>query len=204
MASTQVSTSKTFKRPKITIIPPKQLFIDLTQDDGKTPSPQQQTSSPSAPNAPSKTSSTKATTSLSIESKLNSPNFSPFYFTSPPTNTYLNSPPLRAPPPPPKQDNDSLDITLTLSLITPLDFQFNSPSPSIPSPPILGHPIPFNLLEAHGASCLCCLHNRTLIFGLRDELHYMFSFLEYLLSQPSPPNTPPPNSSAPTTSPPTN
>ncbi|GJR34965.1 hypothetical protein Tco_1210649 [Tanacetum coccineum] len=207
MASTQVSTFKTFKRPKNTIIPSRQLFIDLTQDDDKTRSPQQQTSSPSAPNAPSKTPSTKATSSSSIGSKLSSPNTSPFYSTSPPTNAYLNSansPSLRVPPPPPTQDNESLNITLTLSPITPLDFQFNSPSPSIPSPPILGHPIPFNLLEAHGTSCLCFLHNRTLIFGLRDELHYMFSFLVYLLSQPSPPNIPPPNPSTPTTSPPAN
>nr|GEX05228.1 hypothetical protein [Tanacetum cinerariifolium] len=174
--------------PKITIISPRKLFIDLTQDNDKTLSPQQQTSSPSAP---SKTPSTKATSSSSIGSKLMSPNSSPFYSTSPPINDCLNlpnSPPLIVPPPPPTQDNESLDITLTLSPITPLDFQFNYPSPSIPSPPILGPPIPFNLLEAHGASCLCCLHNRTLIFSLRDELHYMFSFLEYLLFQPSPPN----------------
>nr|GFA23144.1 hypothetical protein [Tanacetum cinerariifolium] len=198
---------KNNKTPKITIIPPRKLFIDITQDDDKTPSPQQQPLSPSAPNAPSKTPSTKATSSPSIGSKLNSPNSSPFYSTYPPINAYLNSPnspPPRAHLPPPIQDNKSFYVILVLSLITPLNFQFNSPSPSIPSPPILGPPIPFNLLEAHRASCLCCLHNRTLIFGLRDELHSMFSFLEYLLSQPSPPNTPPLNPSAPTTSPPAN
>ncbi|GJV53325.1 hypothetical protein Tco_1449066 [Tanacetum coccineum] len=50
-----------------------------------------------------------------------------------------------------------MDITLTLSPITPLDVQFDTPSPS---PPIVGHPIPWNLLEAHGDSCLCCIHNR--------------------------------------------
>ncbi|GKE12821.1 hypothetical protein Tco_1416372 [Tanacetum coccineum] len=54
-------------------------------------------------------------------------------------------------PPPPTQENASMDITLTLSPITPLDVQFDSPSPS---PPIVGHPIPWNLLEAHGDSCL--------------------------------------------------
>ncbi|GJU39617.1 hypothetical protein Tco_1192574 [Tanacetum coccineum] len=42
-----------------------------------------------------------------------------------------------------------MDITLTLSPITPLDVQFNTPSPS---PPIFGHPIPWNLLKAHGDS----------------------------------------------------
>ncbi|GKC72078.1 hypothetical protein Tco_1117961 [Tanacetum coccineum] len=159
MASTQVSTSKTFKRQKITIIPPRQLSVDLTKDDDKTPLQQQKISSP---NAPSKTPSTKATSSSSIASKLNSPASSSLYSTSPSTTAYLNLPnlpPLRVPPSLPAQDNASLNITLTLSLITPLDFQFNSPSPLIPSPPILGHPILFNLLEAHGVSCLCCLHN---------------------------------------------
>ncbi|GJU91248.1 hypothetical protein Tco_1303671 [Tanacetum coccineum] len=38
-----------------------------------------------------------------------------------------------------------MEIT-TLSLITLLDVQFDTPSPS---PPIIGHPIPWNLLEAH-------------------------------------------------------
>ncbi|GJX42520.1 hypothetical protein Tco_0257510 [Tanacetum coccineum] len=37
-----------------------------------------------------------------------------------------------------------MDITLTLSPITLLDVQFNTSSPS---PPIFGHPIPWNLLE---------------------------------------------------------
>ncbi|GJZ58740.1 hypothetical protein Tco_0614556 [Tanacetum coccineum] len=77
------------------------------------------------------------------------------------------SPPLRVPPPPPTQESGSMDITLTLSPITPLDVHFNTPSPS---PPLFSHPIPWNLLEAHGDSCLCCIHNCTLIFGLRDEL----------------------------------
>ncbi|GJT82020.1 hypothetical protein Tco_1056362 [Tanacetum coccineum] len=107
--------------------------------------------------------------------------------------SYLNSstsPPPRVPLPPPTQENASMDITLTLSPITPLDVQFDTPSPS---PPIFGHPIPWNLLEAHGDSCLCCIHNRTLIFGLRDELQYMFSYIEHMLSQPPFSNTPPPS-----------
>ncbi|GJY24078.1 retrovirus-related pol polyprotein from transposon TNT 1-94 [Tanacetum coccineum] len=67
MASTRASISKASKRPKINIIPPKQLFVDLTHDDTKTPSPTLQLSSPSAPNAPSKTPSTKDTSSSSID-----------------------------------------------------------------------------------------------------------------------------------------
>ncbi|GJX06999.1 hypothetical protein Tco_0194931 [Tanacetum coccineum] len=47
--------------------------------------------------------------------------------------------PPRVSPPPPTQENASMNITLTLSPITPLDVQFNTPSPS---PPIVGHPIP--------------------------------------------------------------
>nr|GEU39541.1 Gag-Pol polyprotein [Tanacetum cinerariifolium] len=125
-----------------------------------------QLSSPSVPNAPSKTPSTKGTSSSSIDYTPKSPTSS----TSPSTNGYLNSSishPLRVPSPPPTQENASIDITLTLSQITPLDVQFNTPSHS---PPIFGYPIPWNLLEAHGDSCLCCIHNHTLIFGLRDEL----------------------------------
>ncbi|GKE61421.1 hypothetical protein Tco_1511788, partial [Tanacetum coccineum] len=90
----------------------------------------------------------KGTSSSSIDYTSKSPTSS----TSPSTNDYLNSPtspPPRVPPPPPTQENTSMDITLTILLITPLDVQFNTPSPS---PPIFGHPIPWNLLEAHGDS----------------------------------------------------
>ncbi|GJW63990.1 hypothetical protein Tco_0115874 [Tanacetum coccineum] len=191
MASTRASISKVSKRPKINIIPPKQLFVDLTQDDTKTPSPKLPISSPSAPNAPSKTPSTKDTSSSSIDyipkSPTSSTSLSPNGYLNPPT-----SPPPRVSPPPPTHENASMDITLTLSPITPLDVQFDTPSPS---PPIVGHPIPWNLLEAHGDSCLCCIHNRTLIFGLRDELQYMFSYIEHMLSQPPIIIPPPPPSS---------
>ncbi|GJS54331.1 hypothetical protein Tco_0627693 [Tanacetum coccineum] len=100
MASTRASLSKAFKRPKINIIPPKQLFVDLTHDGTKTPSPKHQLSSPSAPNTPSKTPSIKGTSSSSIDYTSKSPTSS----TSPSTNGYLNSPTspsLRVPPPPP-------------------------------------------------------------------------------------------------------
>ncbi|GJZ08487.1 hypothetical protein Tco_0542770 [Tanacetum coccineum] len=166
MESTRASIFKASKRPKINIILPKQLFVDLTHDDSKTPSPKHQLSSLSAPNAPSKTPSTKGTSSSSIDYTPKSPTSS----TSPSTNGYLTSPTSpspRVPPPPTTQENTSMDITLTLLLITLLDVQFNTLSPS---PPIFGHPIPWNLLEVHGDSCLCCIHNRTLIFGLRDKL----------------------------------
>nr|GEZ14453.1 hypothetical protein [Tanacetum cinerariifolium] len=120
MASTRASISKASKRPKINIIPPKKLFVDLTQDDTKNPSPKHQISSPSAPNAPSKTPSTKDTSSSSIDYTPKSPTSS----TSPPTKGYLNSttsPPLRVPPPPLTQENVSMDITLILLPITLLD-----------------------------------------------------------------------------------
>ncbi|GJS00517.1 hypothetical protein Tco_0317025 [Tanacetum coccineum] len=184
MSSTRASISKVSKRPKINIIPPKQLFVDLTQDDIKTPSPKLPISLPSAPNAPSKTLSTKDTSSSSIDYIPKSPTSS----TSLSPNSYLNPPTS----PPPTQENALMDITPTFSPITPLDVQFDTPSPS---PPIIEHPIPWNLLKAHGNSCLCCIHNRTLIFGLRDELQYMFSYIEHMLSQPPIIITPPPPSS---------
>ncbi|GKF26311.1 hypothetical protein Tco_0082205 [Tanacetum coccineum] len=108
------------KKPKFTIIPPKQLFIDLTNEDTITLSPKLQKSSPSALNAPSKTSSTKDTSSSSIDYTLKSPTSS----TSLSPNGYLNpptSPHPRVSPPLPTQENVSIDITLTLSPITPLD-----------------------------------------------------------------------------------
>ncbi|GKA13906.1 hypothetical protein Tco_0693552 [Tanacetum coccineum] len=120
MASTKASTFKPSKRPKINIIPPKQLFIDLTHDDTKIPSPYYQVLSPSAPNAPLQTPSTVVTSLSSIATKHKSPTSS----TSPSTNGYLNSPmspPSRVHPPPQTQESGSMDITLTLSPITPLD-----------------------------------------------------------------------------------
>ncbi|GKD40566.1 hypothetical protein Tco_1260773 [Tanacetum coccineum] len=102
MASTRASISKASKRPKINIIPPKQLFMDLTHDDTKTPSPKLQISSPSAPNTPSKTPSTKDTSSSLIDYMPKSPTSS----TSLLPNGYLNpptSPPPRVSPLPPTQ-----------------------------------------------------------------------------------------------------
>ncbi|GJX28831.1 hypothetical protein Tco_0236910, partial [Tanacetum coccineum] len=128
MASTKTSISKPSKRPKVNIIPPKQLFVDLTQDDTKTPSPKHQLSSPSAPNIPSKKPSTKDVSSSSIDYIPKSPTSS----TSPSINGYLNSPTSPSPrisPPPPIQESGSMEITPTLSPITPLNVQFNTPSP---------------------------------------------------------------------------
>ncbi|GKB99774.1 hypothetical protein Tco_0985911 [Tanacetum coccineum] len=108
------------KKPKITIIPPKQLFIDLTNEDTITPSPKLQESSPSAPNAPFKTPSTKDTSSSSIDYTPKSPTL----LSSPSTNGYLNpplSPPPRVPPLPQTQATNSMEITLSLSHITSLD-----------------------------------------------------------------------------------
>ncbi|GJT36054.1 retrovirus-related pol polyprotein from transposon TNT 1-94 [Tanacetum coccineum] len=141
MESIRASIFKASKRPKINIIPPKQQFIYLTNDDNKIPSPNYQALSPSAPNAPSKTPSTIATSSSSIDHKPKSPKSS----TSPSTHGYLNSsmsPPPRVPPPPPTQESGSMDITLTLLPITLLD-TLSPPSP------LFGHSIPWNLLEAH-------------------------------------------------------
>ncbi|GKB24421.1 hypothetical protein Tco_1289115 [Tanacetum coccineum] len=128
MASTRASISKASKRPKISISPPKQLFVDLTYDDIKTLSPTLQLSSPSAPNAPSKTPSTKDTSSSSIDyipkSLTSLTSLSPNGYLNPPTY-----PPPRVSLPPLTQENASMDITFTLSPITPLDVQFNTPSP---------------------------------------------------------------------------
>ncbi|GJR24182.1 hypothetical protein Tco_0972709 [Tanacetum coccineum] len=140
MTSIKASTSKLSKRPRINIIPSKQLFINLTNYDTKTPSPNYQVLSPSSPNALLKTPSTVATSSSSIDSKLKSPTSS----TSPSTNGYLTStmcPSIRVPPPPPSQESGSMDITSLLLTNHSTDIPINTPSPSIPSPPLFGHPI---------------------------------------------------------------
>ncbi|GKC38510.1 hypothetical protein Tco_1050894 [Tanacetum coccineum] len=176
-----------------------------TQEDDEThtPTPIAKSLSPSPPNAPSKTPSTKdasstfRTTSSSFESKPCSSHFSSTNTPSPqPNNPFLDDP-LDAPPrssnPFPLQSNPSLDITLFLSPITPFNNMFETPSPpSPPQPLLMGHPIYFNVLYYHGAHCLCCFHNRNLILSLRDEIHFIFSHIEYLLTSaiasPSPPH----------------
>ncbi|GKF07711.1 copia protein, partial [Tanacetum coccineum] len=67
MASPKPSISKPSKKSKFTIIPPKQLFIDLTNEETITTSPKLHETSLSAPNAPSKTPSTKDASSSSID-----------------------------------------------------------------------------------------------------------------------------------------
>ena len=79
-------------------------------------------------------------------------------------------------------------MNLSLSPIKPLDAHFSS---SLINPPSY-NPVPWSLLEVHGDTCLCCIHNRTIIFGLRDELQYMFSYIENLFHHPTPMNTTPP------------
>nr|GEY37739.1 hypothetical protein [Tanacetum cinerariifolium] len=142
MASTRAYVTKPSKRLKINIIPLKQLFIDLTNDDTKTPSLNYQVLSPSILNAASKTPSTIATSLSSINYKTKSPTSS----ISPSIRGYLNSlmsSPLRVPPPPPTQESGSINITLNLSPITLLDVQFNTSSP------LFGNLVPWNLLEEH-------------------------------------------------------
>ncbi|GKE15730.1 hypothetical protein Tco_1423307, partial [Tanacetum coccineum] len=189
---------------KLTIIPPRQLFVDLTNEDDtiSTPSPITTSSSLSPPNAPSKTPLTKDTSSIfgntssSFESK---PQSSPLSSNEPlspqPLNPFLDDildVPPRTSNPIPLQMYPSLDITLSLSPLTPLDHLLELPSPPLPpspqppppppQPPIMGHPIYFNLLHFHGANYICCFHNRNLILSLRDEIHFMFSYIKCLLT----------------------
>ncbi|GJR30107.1 hypothetical protein Tco_1106339 [Tanacetum coccineum] len=198
MASTQASSSNPSKKIKLTIIPPRQLFVDLSseEDDNTTPSPITKSSSPSSPNAPSKTPSTKDTsstfgiTSFSFESKPQSSSPSSNDTPSPqPSNQFLDDimdVPPRPSNPIPLQSHPSLDITLSLSPITHLDHILDTPSsPSLqpsPKPPLMGHLIYFNTFDYHGVNCLCCFHNRNLIFSLMNEMNLMFAHLKYLLT----------------------
>ncbi|GJZ45856.1 hypothetical protein Tco_0593452 [Tanacetum coccineum] len=202
MASTKASSSNPSKKIKLTIILLRKLFMDLTSedDDTTTPSPITKSSSPSPPNAPSKTLSTKdtsstfGTTSSSFESKpQSSPLFSNDTPSPQPSNHFLDDildAPSRPSNPLPLQSHPSLDITLSLSPITHLDHILDTPSP--PSPPsIMGHSIYFNMFDYHGVNCLCCFHNRNLIFSLRNEMNLMFARLEYLLTSAIASHSPP-------------
>ncbi|GJY23714.1 hypothetical protein Tco_0397372 [Tanacetum coccineum] len=175
MDSTQASSSNPTKKIKLTIIPPRQLFVNISsdEDDTTTPSPITKSSSLFLSNAPSKTSSTKdtsstfGTTSSLFESKTQSS--APSLNDTPslqPSNPFLNDlmdVPLRPSNLIPLQSHPSLDITLSLSPITPLDHILNTPSPPLPQPPpqppLMGHPIYFNYHNYHGSTCLCCFHN---------------------------------------------
>ncbi|GJX64592.1 hypothetical protein Tco_0298935 [Tanacetum coccineum] len=78
MNSTQASSSNPSKKIKLTIIPPIQLFVNISSDEEITtaPSPTTTSSSPTPPNAPSKipstnqTSSSQKNTSSFFQSKL--------------------------------------------------------------------------------------------------------------------------------------
>nr|GEV09741.1 copia protein [Tanacetum cinerariifolium] len=91
MDSTQASSSNPSKKIKLTIIPPRQLFVNISSDEDvtTTPSPITTSSFPYPPNVPSKTSSIKdtsstfGTTSSLFESKPQS---------SPPTSNDTPSP----------------------------------------------------------------------------------------------------------------
>ena len=90
------------------------------------------------------------------------------------------SPPPRVGPPLPTQSLFQLDLTLSLSPFTPLDDLFAS---SLSPPPMFINPPPWGLLETHGDSCPCCIHNRTLITCFKDELDFIFASTKSLLSQ---------------------
>ncbi|GJW94272.1 hypothetical protein Tco_0173944 [Tanacetum coccineum] len=196
MNSTNVSSSNPSKKIKLTIIPPRQLFVNISSDEDitTTPSPTTTSSSPTPLNAPSKTTSTNQTsssqenTSSSFHSKLQiSPPSSPHeptspYHLNPLLDNILDVPP-RPLNPQPLQSHPSLDITLSLSPITPLDHIHDTPSPPSqpqPQPPIMGHPLFYFIQhyhDYHGSTCICCSHNRNLFFTLRDEMNIMLAHL---------------------------
>ncbi|GJU64300.1 hypothetical protein Tco_1246135 [Tanacetum coccineum] len=204
MDSTQAFSSYGFKKIKLTIIPPKQLFVDLTNDDKNltTPSPTTTSSSLNPPNAPSKTPSNNESSS----SQENTPSsFQLKLQLSPPSSKEPTSPqfvnPLldnisdvspRPSNPQPLQSHPSLYITLLLSPFENLE----TPSPpSLPQPqqPIMGYPLYYNYHDYYGSTCIFCSHNRNLFLTLRDEMNIMFAHLKYLLTtaitshSPSPP-----------------
>nr|GEY01710.1 hypothetical protein [Tanacetum cinerariifolium] len=196
--STQASSSNPSKKIKLTIIPPRKLFVNISSDKDVTTTPSHITTSsfPSSPNAPSKTlftkdiSSTFGTTSSTFKSKPQSlPPTSNDIPSPQPSNPFLENVMDASPRPShplPLQSHPSFEITLSLSLIAPLDHILDTLSPPSlqpqPQPPLMGHPIYFNYHDYHGSTCFCCFHNHNLIFSLRDEMNLMFAHIEYLLT----------------------
>ncbi|GJR39926.1 hypothetical protein Tco_1215610 [Tanacetum coccineum] len=167
MNSTKASSFNPSKKIKLTIIPPRQLFVNISSDEDvtTTPSPITTYSSPTPPNAPSKTPSNNDTstrhddTPSSFQSKLQISPPSSNELTSPqPLNSLLNNifdVPPRPLSPQPLQSHPSLDITLSLSPFENLE----PPSPPQPQPPIMGHPLFYNYHNYHGSTCIFCSHN---------------------------------------------
>nr|GFA78308.1 hypothetical protein [Tanacetum cinerariifolium] len=196
MNFTNASSSILSKKIKVTIIPLRQLFVNISSDEDvtTTPSPTTTFSSLTPPNAPSttstnQTSSSQENTSTSFQLKLQ---ISPPSLNEPnslhPLNPLLDNildvslGPLN---PQPIQSHPSLDITLSLSPITPLDHIYDTLSPLSlphPQPPIMGHPLYYNYNDYHRSNCICYFHNQTLFLTLRDEINIMFAHLEYLLT----------------------
>ncbi|GKA61085.1 hypothetical protein Tco_0760492 [Tanacetum coccineum] len=120
MNYTNASSSNPSKKIKLTIIPPRQLFVNTS----KTTSTNQ-------------TSSSHGNTSSSFYSKLqilppSSNETTSRHHLNPLLDNISDVPP-RPLNPQPLQSHPSLDITLSLSPITPFDHIHDTPSP--PSPP---------------------------------------------------------------------
>ncbi|GJY21295.1 hypothetical protein Tco_0393861 [Tanacetum coccineum] len=200
MNFTKASSSNPSKKIKLTIIPPSQLFVNISSDEDVTTTPSATTtsSSPTPLNAPSKTLSNNDTstshddTPLSFQSKLQiSPPFSNEPTSPQPLNPLLNNisdVPPRPSNPQPLQSHPSLDITLSLS---PFE---NLVPPSPPSPP--SHrtsptsPITINSLASPSPP-----HDLTQN-QIIHELYHLSNLLEINLQRaieitnPSPPTSP--------------
>ncbi|GJY26129.1 hypothetical protein Tco_0400855 [Tanacetum coccineum] len=169
MNSAKASSSNPFKKIKLTIIPPRELFVNISSDEDvtTTPSPITTSLSLTPPNTSSKTTSTNQTssnqenTSSSFQSKLQ---ISPPSLIEP-TSPYLLNPlidnisnvPPRPSNPQPLQSHSCLDITLSLSPITPFDHIHDIPSPPFPPQPqplIMGNPLYYNYHDYHGSNCI--------------------------------------------------
>ncbi|GKD69196.1 hypothetical protein Tco_1323286 [Tanacetum coccineum] len=137
MNFTNASSSNPSKKIKLTIIPPRQLFVNISSDEDitTTPSPTTTSSSPTPqmhhqkPHPLIKHHQVKTTHLLPFTQNFK---FHHHLHMNPLLDNFSDVPhrPLN---PQPLQSHPSLDITLSLSSITPLDHIHDTPSP--PSPP---------------------------------------------------------------------
>ncbi|GKC88703.1 hypothetical protein Tco_1149352 [Tanacetum coccineum] len=157
MNFTNASSSNPSKKIKLIIIPPTQLFVNISSDEDITTTPSLTTTSSSLtpPNAPLKNTSTNQTTSSQENT---SSSFHSKFQILPPSSHEPKSPPHLNPlldnisyvphrplNPQPLQSHPSLDITLSLSPIAPLDHTHDTISP--PSPPQPSYHGPFSFIQ---------------------------------------------------------
>ncbi|GJY00556.1 retrovirus-related pol polyprotein from transposon TNT 1-94 [Tanacetum coccineum] len=194
MNSTNASSSNPSKKIKLTIIPPRQLFVNISSDEEvtTTPSPTTTSSSPTPPNAQSKTPSTNQTSSSqdnisSSFTQMSCSNHNPNFSRKPKmsvrqvwkrkTSLPKSSPTCQNDSPPPPSTNTPYSISPPMNypqrdrIINQLHTISTLIDSQTPTPPSSPHPLvppPTHAqVGCHASFCHCC----SWIESMQDELN---------------------------------